>query len=101
MHKGLPLRMRNYCYLPLAIPPQEHNVFGEDKLCALGLTANTTNSTAPWPWGTLLTVEERMDHPQAGATLLMETSPGLAVHCLGGTGGQLERQEGRVRAKCC
>eukprot|EP00913_Durusdinium_trenchii_P018811 g17678.t1 len=56
---------RNYCYLPLAIPPEVHNPFGETKLCALGLQANTSNSTAPWPWGTQLTVEEHLDRPEA------------------------------------
>ncbi|CAK9057178.1 unnamed protein product [Durusdinium trenchii] len=55
----------NYCYLPLAIPPEVHNPFGETKLCALGLQANTSNSTAPWPWGTQLTVEEHLDRPEA------------------------------------
>jgi len=53
----------NYCYLPLAIPPQMHNPFATTKLCALGLEANATNTSAPTPWGPLLAVEERLDKP--------------------------------------
>merc|ERR1719186_1120855 len=30
----------NYCYLPLAIPPEKHRLLGTMKLCALGMTAN-------------------------------------------------------------
>merc|ERR1719158_2477857 len=39
----------NYCYLPLAIPPATPNLFVSQKLCALGMEANLTNTTAPWP----------------------------------------------------
>jgi len=53
----------NYCYLPLAIPPQMYNPFAATKLCALGMQANVTNETAPLPWGPLLAAEERLDHP--------------------------------------
>eukprot|EP00434_Breviolum_minutum_P017202 symbB.v1.2.015187.t1/scaffold1044.1/size142232/8 len=61
----------NYCYLPLALPPEVHDPFGETKLCALGLQANTTNSTAPWPYGTLLTVEERLDRWEVLVSVLL------------------------------
>jgi len=53
----------NYCYLPLAIPPQLYNPFAATKLCALGMEANTTNTSAPYPWGPLVAVEERLDRP--------------------------------------
>eukprot|EP00931_Biecheleriopsis_adriatica_P028933 TRINITY_DN17244_c0_g1_i1.p1 TRINITY_DN17244_c0_g1~~TRINITY_DN17244_c0_g1_i1.p1 ORF type:complete len:405 (-),score=57.29 TRINITY_DN17244_c0_g1_i1:28-1221(-) len=64
----------NYCYLPLALPPNVHDPMGEVKLCALGLTANTTNSTAPWPWGTLLSVEERLDRIEVLTAWLLVAS---------------------------
>eukprot|EP00435_Cladocopium_sp_Y103_P014800 s1318_g3.t1 len=64
----------NYCYLPLALPPEVHDPFGEKKLCALGLKANTTNSTAPWPYGTLLTVEERLDRLEVFVSLFLVAS---------------------------
>lgn len=51
----------NYCYLPLAIPPDRYNPFAATKLCALGMEANITNTSAPLPWGPLLAVEERLD----------------------------------------
>lgn len=61
----------NYCYLPLAMPPVVHNPLGDLKLCALGLVANTTNTTAPWPWGVLLETEERLDHYEIIGALLL------------------------------
>lgn len=54
----------NYCYLPLAIPPQVHKPLNPMKLCALGMQANLTNSSAPWPWSPLLATEERLDRPE-------------------------------------
>eukprot|EP00927_Polykrikos_kofoidii_P012354 TRINITY_DN15326_c0_g1_i3.p1 TRINITY_DN15326_c0_g1~~TRINITY_DN15326_c0_g1_i3.p1 ORF type:complete len:469 (+),score=37.74 TRINITY_DN15326_c0_g1_i3:75-1409(+) len=61
----------NYCYLPLAIPPKVHNLFDDDKLCALGMRANLTNFTTPWPQGALLAAEERVDHPKPFAAVLL------------------------------
>merc|ERR1711879_152067 len=51
----------NYCYLPLALPPAKYDVFGDTKLCALGMEANLTNTTVPYPWGHLLAVEAAVD----------------------------------------
>merc|ERR1712194_605537 len=61
----------NYCYLPLAIPPEVHDPFAAMKLCALGMEANLTNTTAPWPWGTVLTLEENLDRTEVGPAFLL------------------------------
>jgi len=61
----------NYCYLPLAIPPELHDPFGQTKLCALGLVANTTNTSAPWPLGPLMSVEERLDRPEVLVSFIL------------------------------
>eukprot|EP00927_Polykrikos_kofoidii_P052622 TRINITY_DN46500_c0_g1_i1.p1 TRINITY_DN46500_c0_g1~~TRINITY_DN46500_c0_g1_i1.p1 ORF type:complete len:437 (-),score=47.71 TRINITY_DN46500_c0_g1_i1:110-1420(-) len=61
----------NYCYLPLAIPPEVYDPFGDAKLCALGMQANFTNFTAPWPRGALLAAEERIDQPESLIAILL------------------------------
>merc|ERR1711957_850543 len=53
----------NYCYLPLAIPPVKHNPLSTNKLCALSIETNFTNTTFPMPYGLELGVEEQMDQP--------------------------------------
>uniref|UniRef100_A0A7S1SAM1 Uncharacterized protein n=1 Tax=Alexandrium catenella TaxID=2925 RepID=A0A7S1SAM1_ALECA len=69
----------NYCYLPLAIPPQVHNPLGSMKLCALGMQANVYNTSAPWPWGPLLMVEEHLDRPEVPASLALVVLAALLV----------------------
>uniref|UniRef100_A0A7S4QQ97 Phospholipase B-like n=1 Tax=Alexandrium monilatum TaxID=311494 RepID=A0A7S4QQ97_9DINO len=61
----------NYCYLPLAIPPEVHNPLGSMKLCALGMEANITNTSAPWPWGPLLAAEEALDRSEVLPSLAL------------------------------
>merc|ERR550534_2673201 len=61
----------NYCYLPLAIPPEKHDPFGSMKLCALSMTANLTNESIPLPWAPLLAAEERLDQPVAMVSMLL------------------------------
>jgi len=61
----------NYCYLPLAIPPKVHDPFGTNKLCALSLEANVSNTTAPMPWGALLAAEQSMDRPEVFVALIL------------------------------
>eukprot|EP00929_Paragymnodinium_shiwhaense_P119443 TRINITY_DN9133_c0_g2_i1.p1 TRINITY_DN9133_c0_g2~~TRINITY_DN9133_c0_g2_i1.p1 ORF type:complete len:433 (-),score=72.54 TRINITY_DN9133_c0_g2_i1:215-1513(-) len=61
----------NYCYLPLAIPPEQYNPFGATKLCALGMEANLTNTTSPWPMGPLLAAEDRLDQATPLTALLI------------------------------
>jgi len=62
----------NYCYLPLPIPPKMHSALGSDKLCALAMEANATNTTVPWPWGALLATEQGLDRPESlGAVLFI------------------------------
>lgn len=72
----------NYCYLPVALPPVHHDPFISHKLCALGMEANLTNTSAKWPMGHLLAVEDRMDHPQVfisfGLILLSSVVMGAA-----------------------
>lgn len=67
----------NYCYLPLAMPPEVHDPLGKTKLCALGLEANLTNSTAPWPWGTMLSTEEHLDRWEVPVAILLVTLVGV------------------------
>jgi len=67
----------NYCYLPLAIPPDRYDPLGETKLCALGLQANASNITLPYPWGHALAVEETLDQPFSYAAILL-TALGVA-----------------------
>merc|ERR1711957_944185 len=74
----------NYCYLPLAIPPAKHDAFNADKLCALGLTANASNVTAPFPMGPLIAVEEKIDSPVNLAALLFTAF--CAIFAVGGGG---------------
>mmetsp|Transcript_23223 Transcript_23223/g.54372 ORF Transcript_23223/g.54372 Transcript_23223/m.54372 type:complete len:184 (+) Transcript_23223:135-686(+) len=69
----------NYCYLPLAIPPDVHNPLGSMKLCALGMEANLTNATVPLPWGPLLAAEERLDRPDVLMSLLLVVAASLLV----------------------
>eukprot|EP00928_Gymnodinium_smaydae_P043286 TRINITY_DN29039_c0_g1_i1.p1 TRINITY_DN29039_c0_g1~~TRINITY_DN29039_c0_g1_i1.p1 ORF type:complete len:396 (+),score=51.99 TRINITY_DN29039_c0_g1_i1:142-1329(+) len=59
----------NYCYLPLAIPPETYDIFGDAKLCALGMDANLTNTTTPYPWAHALASEDRLDRHEVFATL--------------------------------
>lgn len=67
----------NYCYLPLAMPPEVHDPLGKTKLCALGLEANLTNSTAHWPWGTMLSTEEHLDRWEVPVAILLVTLVGV------------------------
>lgn len=53
----------NYCYLPLALPPQKHDPFVKRKLCALGLEANLNNISIPFPAGYLLATANQVDTP--------------------------------------
>merc|ERR1712039_426409 len=61
----------NYCYLPLAIPPEVHDPFAAMKLCALGMEANLTNNTVPWPMGDLLSIEEHLDRSEVFPAFLL------------------------------
>jgi hypothetical protein len=61
----------NYCYLPLALPPEVHDPMGAMKLCALGMEANMTNGTVPFPWGAELAVEEHLDKDMVLPSLLL------------------------------
>jgi len=61
----------NYCYLPLAIPPMHYDPLGETKLCALGLQANASNITLPYPWAHALSLEEQLDQPEPLAAIIL------------------------------
>lgn len=61
----------NYCYIPLALPPVHYNPFAREKLCALGMQSNLTNTSALWPVGHLLAVEERMDELEVFTSFFM------------------------------
>jgi len=69
----------NYCYLPLAIPPAVYEPFGSVKLCALGMEANATNQTTPFPLGHLLAVEGNLDHPEVFLMLFLIAVVAAAV----------------------
>lgn len=60
----------NYCYLPLAIPPRKHNPWGNNKLCALSMSANLTNTTVPWS-AMLIGLEDKLDRPDSLLALLL------------------------------
>ncbi|CAK0832460.1 unnamed protein product [Prorocentrum cordatum] len=61
----------NYCYLPLAMPPEVHDPMGAMKLCALGMEANVTNITVPLPWGAALSMEEHLDQEYVGPAFVL------------------------------
>lgn len=75
----------NYCYLPLAIPPAVYDPLTPTKLCALGLKANLTNVTTPFPWGHLLAAEEHIDQP---VNIMVFAITVLCLAVASGGGGQ-------------
>merc|ERR1712187_252399 len=69
----------NYCYLPIAIPPDVYEPFGSVKLCALGMEANASNQSVPFPLGHMLGVENTLDRPEIFLTLFLISLVAAAV----------------------
>lgn len=69
----------NYCYLPLAIPPKKHSLKDGNKLCALAMEANITNTSVGierTPVGLepgALTAEGRLDSDEAFGAIALVT----------------------------
>merc|ERR1711957_587369 len=61
----------NYCYLALAIPPEKHDPLTTNKLCALSIEADFTNSTVPVPFALELGVEEQLDQPEVVISFIL------------------------------
>ncbi|CAE8626747.1 unnamed protein product [Polarella glacialis] len=86
----------NYCYLPLAIPPKVHDPLGDIKLCALGMVANASNVTVPWPWGVMLAAEERLDRDEAFLAIVLVA---IAAAVVGSTPGRVVLLRASARPK--